>query len=128
MQTGIIYITITCPVAVEKSCRQHSAGKHVSALAECEQSVRSYRGGLGVPGCSSVCQHHAPLLKIGHSGTGERRNTATKTHVHIFHFSVLPEKVTCTNKREDVISSAQAPATRGGTPSCFISSVTGGVV
>lgn len=47
MQTGIIYITISCPVAVEKSRRKHSAGKHWSALAECEQSIRNYRGRAG---------------------------------------------------------------------------------
>lgn len=44
MQTGIIYITITCPVAVEKSCRKHNAGKHLSSLAECEQSLRGRAG------------------------------------------------------------------------------------
>lgn len=92
MQTGIIYITITCPVAVEKSCRQHSAGKHSSALAECEQSVRSYRGGLGVPGCSSVCQHHAPLLKIGHSGTGKGETQQPKLMSTFFIFLPYPKR------------------------------------
>lgn len=53
MQTGIIYITMTCPLAVEKSCRKHSAGKHLSALAEGEHSVRNRRAGSASTACAS---------------------------------------------------------------------------
>lgn len=42
MQTGIIYITITCPIVVEKSCRKLNAGKHFTLLAEFEQPIKSY--------------------------------------------------------------------------------------
>jgi len=40
-QTGIIYITITCPV-VEKICRKHNVEKHFTPLAEFVQPIKSY--------------------------------------------------------------------------------------
>lgn len=42
MQTGIIYITITCPIVVEEICRERNAGKHFTPLAEFEQPIKSY--------------------------------------------------------------------------------------
>lgn len=42
MQTGIIYITITCTILIGKICRKHNEGKHFTLLAEFEQPIKSY--------------------------------------------------------------------------------------
>lgn len=121
MQTGIIYITITCPIVVEKICRKHNAGKHFTPLAELEQPIKSYS--MKTQSAQRLWRVQALCVTAKNRALGKRvekrRKSATKVHPQIFHFSVLPEKVSCIKKKRDNPLRA-----RGMTPRLLVSSVT----